>query len=100
MTFSTVLPFSIYSSTEEYLFYFYYLSTLVQSASSTSASVSVSTYFKNTLPAEWEVYESRATNSTTLQKVLRTEKLSHYRGKSGVINNKEFLWERPIQELI
>ena len=39
-----LLP-SIYSSTEEYLFYFYYLSTLVQSASSTSACVSVSTYF-------------------------------------------------------
>ena len=29
-----------------------------------------------------------------------TEQLPHYRGKSGVIKNKEFIWERPIQELI
>jgi len=29
-----------------------------------------------------------------------TEKLSNYRGKSGVIKNNEFLWNRPIQEPI
>jgi hypothetical protein len=52
------------------------------------------------LPAEWKVYASSDTNPTTLQKVLRTEKLSKYRETPGVIKNNESPWTSPIQELI
>ena len=51
-------------------------------------------------PGEWKVYASSDTNPTTLQKVLRTEKLSKYRETPGVIKNSESTWKSPIQELI
>ena len=52
------------------------------------------------MPAEWEVHESSATNRTTSQKVLRTEKLPRYLEEPIGIHIAELLGESPIQELI
>ncbi len=54
----------------------------------------------DTLPAEWEVHESSATNPTTSQNVLRTEKLPRDREEPIGIRIAELLGESPIQEPI